>query len=166
MTLPRSAAALLGQMARGFPVIAITGPRQSGKSTLAREAFPRHPYVTLEDPDTRALARADPRRFLARFPGGAVLDEVQRVPELLSVILLLTLNRFVNGLVHLTMASEIQKLAKKAGLDPKFESVEIFSNLVIEACVKILEKGVPNNEDTPENRRTFKHILALRKLIN
>lgn len=75
------------------------------------------------------------------------------------------LNRFVNGLVHLTMTSEIQKLAEKAGLDLKSESVEIFSNLVIETCVKILEKGVPNNEDTPENRRTFKHILALRKLI-
>jgi uncharacterized protein len=73
-------------MARGFPVIAITGPRQSGKSTLAREAFPRHPYVTLEDPDTRGVALADPRRFLARFPEGAVLDEVQRAPELLSYL--------------------------------------------------------------------------------
>ena len=86
MTLPRTATALLRQLARGFPVIAITGPRQSGKSTLARETFAQHPYVTLEDPDTRALARADPRRFLARFPNGAVLDEVQRVPELLSYL--------------------------------------------------------------------------------
>ena len=86
MTLPRAATALLTQLARGFQVIAITGPRQSGKSTLAREAFPHHPYVTLEDPDTRALALADPRRFLARFPKGAVLDEVQRAPELLSYL--------------------------------------------------------------------------------
>ena len=86
MTLARTAAPLLHQMARGFPVIAITGPRQSGKSTLARETFPRHPYVTLEDLDTRSVALADPRRFLARFPEGAVLDEVQRAPELLSYL--------------------------------------------------------------------------------
>ena len=86
MTLARTATSLLGQLARGFPVIAITGPRQSGKSTLARETFARHPYVTLEDPDTRSVALADPRRFLARFPNGAVLDEVQRAPELLSYL--------------------------------------------------------------------------------
>ncbi|HEY8710189.1 MAG TPA: ATP-binding protein [Burkholderiaceae bacterium] len=67
-------------------MIAITGPRQSGKSTLAREVFAQHPYVTLEDLDTRRLALADPRRFLARFPSGAVLDEVQRAPELLSYL--------------------------------------------------------------------------------
>ena len=73
--IPRRAAVFLARMARGFPVIAITGPRQAGKSTLARQAFPRHPYLTLEDPDTRRLALADPRRFLARFPDGAVLDE-------------------------------------------------------------------------------------------
>ena len=84
--IPRRAAALLARMARGFLVIAITGPRQSGKSTLAREAFPNHPYVTLEDPDTRRLALADPRRFLARFPQGAVLDEVQRAPQIMSYL--------------------------------------------------------------------------------
>ena len=86
MTISRTAADLLARLARGFPVIAITGPRQSGKSTLAREVFARHPYVTLEDPDTRGLALADPRRFLSRFPEGAVLDEVQRAPELLSYL--------------------------------------------------------------------------------
>jgi uncharacterized protein len=86
MTVPRTAAPLLKKMARGFPVIAITGPRQSGKSTLAREVFSEHPYVTLEDLDTRRIALDDPRRFLARFPNGAVLDEVQRAPELLSYL--------------------------------------------------------------------------------
>ena len=86
MTIARTAAPLLARLARGFPVVAITGPRQSGKSTLAREVFSHHPYVTLEDLDTRRIALADPRRFLARFPNGAVLDEVQRAPELLSYL--------------------------------------------------------------------------------
>lgn len=86
MTLIRTAAPLLARLARGFPVVAITGPRRSGKSTLAREVFSRHPYFTLEDPDTRRIALADPRRFLARFPIGAVVDEVQRASKLLSYL--------------------------------------------------------------------------------
>lgn len=86
--IPRpSAADTLARLARGFPVVAITGPRQSGKTTLARSAFPRLPYVNLEDPDTRQLALADPRRFFARHAQGAVLDEAQRAPELLSYLL-------------------------------------------------------------------------------
>jgi uncharacterized protein len=84
--LDRDARTLLLRLSAGFPVVAVTGPRQSGKTTLVRSAFPRHGYVTLEDPDTRALALADPRRFLARFGQGAVLDEVQRAPELLSYL--------------------------------------------------------------------------------
>lgn len=85
--LDRHAWHTLMAMASGFPVVAITGPRQSGKTTLARSAFPQLPYVNLEDPDTRELALADPRRFFARLAGGAVLDEVQRAPELMSYLL-------------------------------------------------------------------------------
>ncbi|MDP1650914.1 MAG: AAA family ATPase [Rubrivivax sp.] len=85
--VPRHATATLLQLARGFPVLAVTGPWQSGKTTLARSAFPGLPYVNLEDPDTRELALADPRRFLARHRGGAILDEVQRAPALLSYLL-------------------------------------------------------------------------------
>ena len=85
--LPRCALSTLMALARGFPVLAITGPRQSGKTTLARSAFPALPYVNLEDPDTRDLALADPRRFLQRLAQGAVLDEVQRAPALLSYLL-------------------------------------------------------------------------------
>jgi predicted AAA+ superfamily ATPase len=74
------------RLARRHPVVTVTGPRQSGKTTLCRQAFPRKPYVSLEPPDERDLARHDPRAFLARFPRGAVIDEVQRAPEILSYV--------------------------------------------------------------------------------
>lgn len=82
--IPRQASATLERLTRGFPVLAITGPRQSGKTTLARAAFADKPYVSLENPDEREFAERDPKRFLARFPDGAILDEVQRCPNLLS----------------------------------------------------------------------------------
>ena len=83
----RQAAATLQALAGGFPVVALTGPRQSGKTTLARQSFPALPHVNLEDPDTREIAIADPRRFLTRFADGAIFDEVQRAPALLSYLL-------------------------------------------------------------------------------
>lgn len=72
------------ELARGFPVVAVTGPRQSGKTTLARHAFQGLPYVSLELPQERAWADDDPVGFLDRFPGGAVLDEIQYCPGLFS----------------------------------------------------------------------------------
>ncbi len=82
--IPRQAASALRRLARGFPVLAITGPRQSGKTTLARSMFSDRPYVSLENPQEREFAQTDPQRFLTRFTDGAVLDEVQRCPQLLS----------------------------------------------------------------------------------
>lgn len=73
-------------MARKFPVVTLTGPRQAGKTTLCRAAFPDKAYVSLEAPDTREYATADPRGFLAQHSKGAILDEVQRAPELLSYL--------------------------------------------------------------------------------
>lgn len=69
-----------------MPVVTLYGPRQSGKTTLARAAFPKHAYVTLEDPSVRADALGDPRGFLRRISKGAILDEVHRAPDLLSYI--------------------------------------------------------------------------------
>ncbi len=69
-----------------YPVVTVTGPRQSGKTTLCRAAFPEMPYVNLEAPDERLFAAEDPRSFLERYGEGAVIDEVQRAPELLSYI--------------------------------------------------------------------------------
>ncbi len=69
-----------------MPAVTLTGPRQSGKTTLCRALFREHAYRTLEAPDDRAFATDDPRAFLAQFPDGAVIDEIQRVPALLSYL--------------------------------------------------------------------------------
>ena len=82
----RNLATELTDAATRAPAITLTGPRQSGKTTLCRSVFPEHPYVTLESPDDRAFATDDPRAFLAQFPKGAILDEVQRVPDLPSYL--------------------------------------------------------------------------------
>lgn len=84
--VPRAARSLLDEVRTGYPVVNLTGPRQSGKTTLAQLAFADKPYVSLETPDDREFAHNDPRGFLARFPAGAIIDEVQHVPALLSWI--------------------------------------------------------------------------------
>lgn len=77
---------LLLEMGRTFPAIAIMGPRQCGKTTLAKAVFPHLPYVTLEDPDVRKSASNDPRYFLGQYKDGAILDEIQNAPELMSYL--------------------------------------------------------------------------------
>ena len=84
--IPRNLAPTLLEVASYYPVVAVTGPRQSGKTTLCREAFPALPYVSLEPLDVRDYARRDPRAFLAEYCSGAVIDEVQNVPELFSYL--------------------------------------------------------------------------------
>jgi hypothetical protein len=84
--IPRFLDPTIHRLSEGFPVVVLTGPRQSGKTTLVRATFPDKPYLSLENPDLRLFAHEDPRAFLARYPDGAIIDEVQRVPELLSYI--------------------------------------------------------------------------------
>jgi hypothetical protein len=84
--IERSLKPKLISLAQKFQVVTLTGPRQSGKTTLVRNAFPTLPYVSLEEPDIRQIALSDPRGFLSNYPAGAVLDEIQHAPELFSYI--------------------------------------------------------------------------------
>ncbi len=84
--ISRDIAPLVLQLARQYPVLTLTGPRQSGKTTLCRALFPGKPYVTLEDPDVRRFAEEDPRGFLGSYAQGAVFDEIQRAPMLPSYL--------------------------------------------------------------------------------
>jgi len=76
----------LRALAKQFPAIVLTGPRQSGKSTVSQTVFAGLPYATLESPDVRAFALEDPRGFLKQFPKGAILDEIQNSPKLASYL--------------------------------------------------------------------------------
>lgn len=84
--IKREAEAELIVLARQFKAVAVVGKRQSGKTTLTRNVFWDKPYVSLENPDTRRFAMEDPRGFLSQYKSGAVIDEVQRVPEIFSYL--------------------------------------------------------------------------------
>ena len=119
---PRLAEKLLKQYSRQFRSLAVVGPRQSGKTTLVKKVFPSKPYVSLEDPDERLFASSDPKAFLARFKNGAILDEVQRAPELFSYLQGILDNTKKDGLFILTgsnnfllLQSVSQSLAGRIG---------------------------------------------------
>lgn len=76
----------LSELIQKYPIVTLTGPRQSGKSTLLRYSFPDYKYVSLEDPDIRLFATDDPRGFLSTYPDKTIIDEAQRVPTLFSYI--------------------------------------------------------------------------------
>jgi predicted AAA+ superfamily ATPase len=84
--IPRTAAGVLEELARQFKIVAVVGPRQAGKSTLVRSAFPDHLYQSLEDPDIREFATTDPRRFLTQNDQPMIIDEAQRCPDLFSYL--------------------------------------------------------------------------------
>jgi predicted AAA+ superfamily ATPase len=84
--IPRTIEQALPSLISKYPVIMITGPRQSGKTTLLKTLFPAKPYISFEDPDAREEVRIDPRSFLERHQNGAVFDEVHRMPELPSLL--------------------------------------------------------------------------------
>lgn len=86
MFVPREISSRMIELAAKYPVLALTGPRQSGKTTLLKSLFPTYRYISLEDPFQQEFATEDPRRFLATFDNQVILDEAQRVPVLFSYI--------------------------------------------------------------------------------
>lgn len=110
--IERKSAAILIEKAAHYPIVAITGPRQSGKSTLAKATFPHKPYISLEDLDTRQFATDDPRGFLSQFPHGAILDEVQHCPGLFSYLQTLVDAKLEMGLFILTGSQQFGLTAR------------------------------------------------------
>lgn len=106
--ISRTAESYLLQVAGQYPVVTITGPRQSGKTTLCRKIFADKKYVSLENLDTRQFAREDPRGFLAGIPDGAILDEIQHAPDLLSYIQTIVDDDKRNGLFILTGSQQLE----------------------------------------------------------
>lgn len=104
----RQIARELAATANEFPVVTIIGPRQAGKTTLARMQFPNHAYANLEAPDIRTLAMSDPHAFFSQFPPPVIIDEIQRVPELLSTIQVLADSSHERGQYILTGSHQLR----------------------------------------------------------
>ncbi len=121
--IQRQLSGYVQRSAMHYPVITVTGPRQSGKSTLCKALFPDKPYINLEQPDTRQFASEDPRGFLGSLPDGAIIDEFQRLPNLTSYLQVLvdmqpTPGQFVLTGSHqfLMMRQVAQSLAGRTAL--------------------------------------------------
>ncbi len=140
----------LSKLAAKYPVVTITGPRQSGKTTLAREVFKDKTYINLEAMDNREFAKFDPRGFLGRIPEGAILDEIQRVPELVSYIQEIVDEKKKNNMFILTGSQQLeftssinQSLAGRTALLKllPFSITEVKNNYGFSNVEEILYKG-------------------------
>lgn len=163
--ISRNLANKLVTLAGYYPVVVVTGPRQSGKTTLCKSLFPAKPYVSLEALDEREYAASDPRAFLAEYKAGAVIDEVQNVPALLSYLQSdVDTNpepgRFIlTGSQHFGLSAAIsQSLAGRCGvvalLPPGFDELrafenapdELFNSLWQGAYPRIYDRGIPAHQ--------------------
>ena len=106
--VPRDIAPVLKDLFQRYPFVTVTGPRQSGKTTLCRETFPHLTYINLEAPDEREFAERDPRGLLDRIGSGAILDEIQRVPDFLSYLQVWADERRENSLCILTGSEQFK----------------------------------------------------------
>lgn len=122
--IQRKAYATLMRLAEQFPVVAITGPRQSGKSTLTQAAFPNKKYISFDDKNYRELAKSNPVDFLKAFPDGLIIDEAQKVPEIFDAVkLIVDKQNYAPGKYILTGSSQFrlrenitESLAGRVGL--------------------------------------------------
>ena len=140
----------LVDISKKYPVVTITGPRQSGKTTLAKSVFKKKKYINLEALDTRDYANSDPRGFLKRLPKGAILDEIQRVPTLLSYIQEIVDEKNINGMFILTGSQQFevtnsinQSLAGRTALLKllPFSFSEVKNNYSVSGINELIYKG-------------------------
>ena len=108
----RTAQAYLKSVQLRFPIVTVIGPRQSGKTTLVRASFPEKPYANLENPADFQFAREDPLGFIYQYPDGCIIDEIQRVPELLSVLQVVSDEKQINGLFIITGSQQFILMEK------------------------------------------------------
>jgi len=109
--IKRDIQSLLREMMRSFPVVTITGPRQSGKTTLVKQTNPGMDYVSLEELDNREHAEQDPRDFLSKYKNSVIIDEIQKVPSLLSYIQTIVDSEQKNGRFILTGSNQFEYLS-------------------------------------------------------
>ena len=100
------------ELLRYYPVVTLTGPRQSGKTTLVKNLLTNYEYVTLENPDTKEFAESDPKGFLEQFKKGCIIDEIQRVPNLFSYIQTIVDDANKEGMFVLTGSQNFLLLEK------------------------------------------------------
>lgn len=112
MFIRRKIESELNEMASQYPVVTITGPRQSGKTTLAKMAFPLYSYYSFENPDTREQIQADPNAFLKANANGVIIDEFQHFPEILSYIQGVVDSSTAKGMFVLTGSNQLSVLNK------------------------------------------------------
>lgn len=145
---------------REYPIVAILGPRQSGKTTLAKHCFPKKAYVSLENPETRLFAEKDPKGFFNQFQHGVILDEIQKVPELFSYLQVLSDEKKQNGFYvitgsqnYLLMEKISQSLAGRVALHTllSFSQEELGSHLQPTLYENIWKGGYPRIYDAALN---------------
>ena len=162
------------KLAEYYPVVVVTGPRQAGKTTLCRAAFPDMSYVSLESLDVRDFARDDPRGFLSEYSEGAVIDEIQNVPELVSYLQAevderSTPGRFIlTGSQHFGISQTIsQSLAGRCGmlalLPPDLEELGLFPSVPDDLYTllwqgsypRIYDRSIPANQWLADYTMTY-----------
>jgi len=181
--IKREMSSTLKKVAKEYPVVLVHGPRQSGKTTICRAVFSDKPYVSMENPDTRSRALEDPRGFLADFPNGVILDEIQRTPNLLSYMQQIVDEKKQNGFFILTGSDNFslqqitsQSLAGRIALLTllPFSMKEIKSETWLTGSDKrILYGGYPRLiTETPDRTFFFKNYIGsyierdVRQIVN
>ncbi len=182
--IPRKLDAKLRELAGYYPVVVVTGPRQSGKTTLCQATFPDRPYVSLEALDAREFAHSDPRGFLAQYAEGAIFDEIQQAPELLNYLqgdvdARPDPGRFIlTGSQHFGLSQSIaQSLAGRCGilvlLPPSLEELHAFPNAPTDlynvlwqgAYPRIYDRNIPAHQWLADYTTTYLQ-RDVRQIIN